>query len=81
MGAPRLLPPGVAGDGPVPVARLAEFHGVPAAYLQKHLQALVRAGILESVAGRRELGFVPRYASWREGFFARGAPTAQVTGG
>src|SRR5690606_2882077 len=44
---------GVAGDEPVPVARLAEFHGIAAAYLQKHLQSLVSAGILESVPGRR----------------------------
>jgi Rrf2 family protein len=32
-------------------ARLAEFHAVPAPYLAKHLQALTRAGILESVPG------------------------------
>jgi Rrf2 family protein len=37
----------------LPAARLAEFHGVPAAYLAKHLQALSQAGIVESVAGRR----------------------------
>ena len=42
-----VLPP----DGALPAARLAEFHGVPAAYLAKHLQALSRAGILESVHG------------------------------
>ena len=34
-------------------ARLAEYHGVPAAYLAKHLQALSRAEILESVPGPR----------------------------
>jgi len=34
-------------------ARLAEYHGVPAAYLAKHLQALSRAEILESVQGPR----------------------------
>jgi Rrf2 family protein len=44
-----LIPEGTA----LPAARLAEFHGVPAAYLAKHLQALSRAGILESVAGQR----------------------------
>ncbi len=33
--------------------RLAEFHGVPAPYLAKHLQALVRAGIIDSVPGPR----------------------------
>jgi len=40
-------------DGAVPAARLAEFHGVPAAYLAKTLQALSRQGIVESVPGRR----------------------------
>lgn len=44
-----VLPPETA----LPAARLAEFHGVPGAYLAKHLQALSRAGILESVAGQR----------------------------
>jgi Rrf2 family protein len=33
-------------------AKLAEFHGVPGAYLAKHLQALTRAGIFEAVRGR-----------------------------
>jgi Rrf2 family protein len=42
-----LLPAGTA----LPAARLAEFHGVPAAYLAKHLQALARAGIVESTQG------------------------------
>jgi Rrf2 family protein len=37
----------------LPSARLAEYHGVPPAYLAKHLQALAQAGIVESVAGRR----------------------------
>ena len=41
------------GDAALPAARLAEFHGVPAAYLAKHLQALSRAGIVEAVAGPR----------------------------
>jgi Rrf2 family protein len=44
-----VLPP----DRALPSARLAEYHGVPAAYLAKHLQALSRAGILESVQGPR----------------------------
>lgn len=35
----------------LPTARLAEYHGVPGAYLAKHLQALSRAGLLESVQG------------------------------
>ena len=34
-------------------ARLAEFHAVPAPYLTKHLQALARAGILDSDSGPR----------------------------
>jgi Rrf2 family protein len=37
----------------IPGARLAEFHGVPGPYLAKHLQALTRAGVLESVPGPR----------------------------
>jgi Rrf2 family protein len=44
-----LLPEGAA----LPAARLAEFHGVPGPYLAKHLQALSRAGIVESVQGPR----------------------------
>lgn len=43
------LPPGAT----LPAARLAEFHGVPAAYLAKHMQTLSQAGIVESVSGRR----------------------------
>jgi Rrf2 family protein len=43
------LPP----DRSLPSAKLAEFHGVPAAYLAKHLQAMARAGIVRAVAGRR----------------------------
>src|SRR5207245_8836293 len=44
-----LVPRGSA----LPAGRLAEFHGVPTAYLAKHLQALSRAGVVESVAGPR----------------------------
>jgi Rrf2 family protein len=43
------LPP----DDAMPATRLAEYHGVPGAYLAKHLQALARAGIVESTPGRR----------------------------
>ena len=43
------LPPGVA----MPAAKLAEYHGVSEAYLAKHLQALSRAGVVESVPGPR----------------------------
>lgn len=45
------------GDEPVPTARLAEFHDLPSAYLNKQLQALARAGIVDSIPGRRG-GFV-----------------------
>src|SRR4051794_3672380 len=38
-------------DTTMPAARLAEYHGVPAPYLAKNLQALARAGIVESVSG------------------------------
>jgi Rrf2 family protein len=34
-------------------ARLADFYGLPAAYLNKQLQALARAGILTSTPGPR----------------------------
>lgn len=37
----------------IPAAKLAEFHGVPPAYLTKHLQALVRAGVCASIPGPR----------------------------
>ncbi|GAA4975842.1 Rrf2 family transcriptional regulator [Pseudonocardia tropica] len=39
--------------GPVPGARLAGFYSLPPAYLNKQLQALVRAGVCESVPGPR----------------------------
>lgn len=44
-----MLPSG----GALPASKLAEFHGVPAPYLAKHLQALARAGVLETVRGPR----------------------------
>jgi Rrf2 family protein len=44
-----VLPPGA----PLPASRLAEFHGVPPAYLAKHLQALARAGIVVAVPGAK----------------------------
>jgi Rrf2 family protein len=37
----------------LPASKLAEFHGVPAPYLTKHLQSLVQAGVCESVPGPR----------------------------
>jgi Rrf2 family protein len=43
----------VPPDSALPTARLAEYHGVPGAYLAKHLQAMSRAGLLESVQGPR----------------------------
>jgi Rrf2 family protein len=39
-------------EASLPAARLAEYHGVPAPYLAKSLQALMRAGIVESTTGR-----------------------------
>ena len=44
-----MIPP----DRSLTVARLAEFHEVPAPYLAKHLQQLSRSGILEAVSGPR----------------------------
>jgi Rrf2 family protein len=44
-----VLPP----DAALPAARLAEYHGVPSAYLAKHLQTLARSGVLETVKGPR----------------------------
>ena len=40
-------------DQALPAAKLAELHGVPPAYLAKHLQAASAAGIMESVPGPR----------------------------
>jgi Rrf2 family protein len=41
------------GDEPVPTAALAKSFDLPPAYLNKQLQALTRAGLLESVPGAR----------------------------
>ncbi|MGA5321658.1 RrF2 family transcriptional regulator [Streptomyces seoulensis] len=46
------------GDEPVAVATLAAGHDLPRAYLNKQLQSLVKAGLLESVPGARG-GFRP----------------------
>jgi Rrf2 family protein len=43
----------IPGDASLPTARLAEFNGVPAAYLAKHLQAMSRAGVLAAGTGPR----------------------------
>ncbi len=40
-------------EAPVPTGTLAAFYELPPAYLNKQLQALVRAGILTSVSGPR----------------------------
>jgi Rrf2 family protein len=40
-------------DAALPAAKLAEYHGVPAAYLAKHLQALAGAGVLRTVKGAK----------------------------
>lgn len=42
----------VPSDKALTAAKLSEFHGVPGAYLAKHLQALTRAGVFEAVPGR-----------------------------
>jgi Rrf2 family protein len=44
-----VLPPEYA----LAAAKLAEYHDVPSAYMAKHLQALARAGVLETVKGAR----------------------------
>lgn len=41
------LPPGVG----LPAAALAEFHYLAPAYMAKHMQALARAGVVESMRG------------------------------
>jgi Rrf2 family protein len=41
------------GGEAVPAAKLAEFYELPAAYLNKQLQALARAGIVASTPGPR----------------------------
>lgn len=42
---------GIEGDATLPAAALAEYHGLSASYLLKHLKALVADGILDSVPG------------------------------
>lgn len=49
----RAETPRLPDDRALPASSLAEFHGVPGAYLAKHLQALSQAGTLEAVPGRR----------------------------
>jgi Rrf2 family protein len=41
------------GDQAVPAGKLAAFYGLPAAYLNKQMQALARAGIVASASGPR----------------------------
>lgn len=41
-----------AASDPVPVAKLAELHGVSKTYLAKHMQALSRSGLVRAVEGR-----------------------------
>ena len=43
----------VPGRRCLSAARLAEYHGVPAPYLAKHLQAMSRAGLVQTVPGPR----------------------------
>ncbi|SCG70035.1 RrF2 family transcriptional regulator [Micromonospora rifamycinica] len=56
----------IGDDHPMPAARLAEWFALPPAYLTKCLQALTRAGILQSVPGAR-------------GGFRLARPPAEVT--
>ena len=44
---------GLSSEGVVSAAALAEFHGVSASYLLKHLQALSGAGIVQTLPGPR----------------------------
>jgi Rrf2 family protein len=44
---------GLDDDETLSAARLAEYHGVPAPYLAKALQALASAGLVSSQTGRR----------------------------
>ena len=41
------LPPGIG----LPASALAEFHALAPAYMAKHMQALARAGVVESLRG------------------------------
>lgn len=41
-----------AATEPVPVAKLAELHGVSKSYLAKHMQALSSSGLVRAVEGR-----------------------------
>ncbi|HWL42816.1 MAG TPA: Rrf2 family transcriptional regulator [Ilumatobacter sp.] len=50
----------------VPIGRLAEYHDLPAAYLNKQFQALARNGVVVSRAGPR-------------GGFALARPAAEIT--
>ncbi|HET9730240.1 MAG TPA: Rrf2 family transcriptional regulator, partial [Acidimicrobiia bacterium] len=43
----------LGSDQSLSAAKLAEYHGVPAAYMAKHLQALARGGVLETAKGAR----------------------------
>lgn len=45
------------GDKSLPAAKLAEYHGLPAAQTAKQLQALSAAGILVSARGRSGGGY------------------------
>src|SRR5579871_6616365 len=38
-------------DGALTASKIAEYHGVPPAYLAKHMQSLARAGIVDTVKG------------------------------
>ena len=52
------------------VSSFAEYHGVPAAYLAKHLQSLARAGLVETTKGPRG-GYPARAATIGDGLWAQ----------
>ncbi len=56
----------IPNDAALPAAKLAEYHGLPAAYLAKHLQALAGAGVLTTVKGAR-------------GGYRLGRPASEIT--
>ena len=64
-----LLLSNLSADSVLSAAALAEYHGVSASYLLKHLQALVAAGLLVSIPGPKggyRLAKAPQSISLRD---------------
>ena len=64
-----LLLSNLSADSVLSAAALAEYHGVSASYLLKHLQALVAAGLLVSIPGPKggyRLATAPQSISLRD---------------